>query len=298
MTPADPLPALSPYRLPAATRLGGVRLQVANLDRSLAWYEDMLGLRLKERAAASATLSAGDGTSPLVELQQNPRAAPVPPQGRLGLYHFAVLLPTRADLGRLLAHLRDRRARAGAADHLVSEALYLSDPDGLGVEVYADRPRATWRRNGDELAMASLPLDFDSLLDAAADTTWSGLPAGAVIGHVHLHVGDLGVAEAFFGSAIGMDVTMRRYPGALFLAAGGYHHHLGTNTWAGAHALKPAPDDARLLEWRIIVPGPEDVALLASHLTDSGHEVIATADGALVVDPWGTAIRIRSDGDS
>lgn len=283
------------FRLPPQTRLGGVRLQIADLKRSLAYYQSVLGMRLLSQTDSRASLGAQDSTTPLVELHERAGAVPSPRQARLGLYHYAILLPTRADLGRFIGHLRDIGARAGSSDHLVSEALYLTDPDGLGIEVYADRPRSEWRRNGDDLAMASNPLDFDSLLDAAGTTKWTGMPAGTVIGHVHLHVGDLTASEAFFGKALGLDVTVRGYPGALFLSAGDYHHHLGTNTWAGAHAPLPTDADARLLEWQVVVPAATDVEAAAANMEGAGALVRHTDNGWLVTDPWGTTLRVAAE---
>jgi len=281
------------YRLPDATRIGRVTLQVADLARSLAYYERVLGFRVLERSAGKAILGDQAGERPLIELRERAGATPVPRRGRLGLYHFAILLPDRAHLGRLLRHLAELGERAGMSDHLVSEALYLSDPDGLGIEVYADRPRASWRMNGNELAMATDPLDVDDLLQAAGTERWSGMPAGTVIGHVHLHVGDLDQAAAFYHDGLGLDKMVSSYPGALFLAAGGYHHHLGTNTWAaGAPAATDA--DARLLEWEVLVPSPEDASAALSSLATSGIAVERAADGGIARDPWGTPVRVRA----
>jgi catechol 2,3-dioxygenase len=291
-------PPRGAWRLPEATRLGAVRLQVAALDRSLAFYEGTLGLRVLTRDARQATLAArpdaaGDG-EPLVVLEERAGARPMAPRGRLGLYHFAILVPDRAALGRFVRHLAERGVRAGAGDHLVSEAFYLQDPDGLGIEVYADRPRDAWRRVGRELMMATDPVDVAALVRAAADAPWTGMPAGTVIGHVHLHVGDLAAAGAFYADAVGFDRMVWHYPGALFLGAGGYHHHLGTNTWAGAGARPPAEDDARLAEWTIVVPRAGDVDAVAASVAGAGFAVQRAPDGAAVTrDPWGTALRVR-----
>lgn len=282
------------YRLPAETRLGRVRLQVADLGRSVDFYEEVLGLRLLARNGADATLAALGDDTPLVELHELPGATPVPRRGRLGLYHFAVLLPDRAALGRFAGHLARLGVPAGMSDHLVSEAIYLSDPDGLGIEVYADRPRGTWRHEGRQLLMASEPLDVSSLVRAANGEPWTGAPTGTIIGHVHLYVGDLGGAEGFYHQALGFDKTVWSYPGALFLSAGGYHHHLGTNTWA-AHAPPAGEEDARLLEWEIVVPGADDVAGAARSLESHGHAVDRTSPGIVARDPWGTPVWLRSD---
>ncbi|HKE92090.1 MAG TPA: VOC family protein, partial [Gemmatimonadales bacterium] len=240
-----------------------------------------------------AILGDQAGERPLIELRERAGATPVPRRGRLGLYHFAILLPDRAHLGRLLRHLAELGERAGMSDHLVSEALYLSDPDGLGIEVYADRPRASWRMNGNELAMATDPLDVDDLLNAAGTERWSGMPAGTVIGHVHLYVGDLDQAATFYHDGLGLDKMVSSYPGALFLAAGGYHHHLGTNTWAaGAPAATDA--DARLLEWEVLVPSIEDASRAMTSLATAGVAVERAPDGGTARDPWGTPVRVRA----
>src|SRR5207249_8971083 len=218
-------------------------------------------------------------------------ARPAPHGGRLGLYHFAILLPDRASLGRFVRHLGEIGERAGAADHLVSESLYLRDPDNLGIEVYADRPRSTWRRIGRELMMATDPLDVAGLMRDAGADPWTGLPGGTVMGHVHLHVGDLAAASAFFSEGLGFDRTVWQYPGALFLSAGGYHHHLGTNTWA-AGAPSAGPEDARLVEWQVVVPTADAVQAVARSLTTVGATVTRDGEDVLATDPWGTTVRV------
>ncbi|MGZ8413137.1 MAG: VOC family protein [Gemmatirosa sp.] len=283
------------YRLPAATRLGAVRLQVADLARSLSFYERVLGLRIVERTDAGARLAAHGDDATLVELVERPGARPMTARGRLGLYHYAILLPDRSALGRFVAHLAESGVRAGAGDHLVSEAFYLQDPDGLGIEIYADRPRETWRRVDRELMMATDPVDVASLVEAAGDARWTGMPAGTVVGHVHLHVGDVARAGEFYADGIGFDRMVWQYPGALFLGAGGYHHHVGANTWAGSGARPPAADDARLLEWTIVLPGDGDVDAAADSLARGGHAVTRDGRDALATDPWGTAVRLRAD---
>ncbi len=173
----------------------------------------------------------------------------------------------------------------------MSEALYLSDPDGLGIEVYADRPRSQWRANGREIAMTTEPLDLRNLVHAAAGQPWTGMPAGTVIGHVHFHVGAIREAEAFYHSALGFDKTAWTYPGALFLSAGGYHHHVGTNIWA-AGSPAATPEDARLLEWELVLPSAADVDAAAASAAASGHRVQEDGADRLLTDPWGITVRI------
>jgi catechol 2,3-dioxygenase len=283
------------YRLPAPTRVGAVRLQVSDLERSLRYYEQVIGLRALSRDAARVVLGAHGDDTPLLELREHPGAAPVPVAGRLGLYHFAILLPERAALGRFLAHLGGIGERVGASHHLVSEALYLQDPDGLGIEVYSDLPRDSWSRRGRELEMDSRPLDLHDLARAAAGEPWRGMPPGTTIGHVHLHVGDLQRASRFYHGGLGLDRMVWSYPGALFLAAGGYHHHLGLNTWA-RDAPVAAEGDARLLEWELLVPGTEDVAAASRSLSAAGFGAVLEGDQATAVDPWGSRVRIRVQG--
>jgi catechol 2,3-dioxygenase len=280
------------YRLPSATHVGAVTLAVADLDRSIDYYREVIGLHLLTREGNRATLGAPD-ERPLVILEAHAGLRPAPRRGAFGLYHFALLLPDRAALGRFVGHLGRFGVQVGMADHLVSEALYLTDPDGLGIEVYADRPRTTWRTRGQELAMTSDPLDVRSLLMAGGQVPWDGVPSGTVMGHMHLHVGDLTQAEAFYHRALGMDKIVWSYPGALFLSAGGYHHHLGTNTWSPGPSARP--DEARLLEWTLQVPSSADVDAVEASVAAAGHATTRDESGRVrVADPWGTVIRAKA----
>lgn len=227
--------------LPADAHIGTVSLTVTGLERSVAFYRDTLGFQQVSREGPTAFLSANSDRV-LLELHER-RDAVARPRRSTGLFHFAILVPSRAALGRSLRRLADEQwPLSGVADHLVSEALYLNDPDGLGIEIYRDRPRETWRTANGELAMASDPLDVQSIAnEPGADAPWRGLEAGTVIGHVHLHVASLQEGEAFYCGQIGFEPVVRSYPGALFVSAGGYHHHLGMNTWVGVGA--PAPPE-------------------------------------------------------
>jgi len=234
--------------LPADAHIGQVSLTVRDLARSLLFYKDVLGFVERgdpsDGMTSTSVLLGPPGGRTLIELHQRADAVPKPRRSS-GLYHFAILVPSRAALGRSLRRLADKRwPLSGAADHLVSEALYLSDPDDLGIEIYRDRPRESWRIVDGEMAMATDPLDLQAIHDEpGAETPWQGLEAGTVMGHVHLHVPHLDTAETFYCGEIGFDPIVRRYPGALFVSAGGYHHHLGLNTWVGVGA-PPPPENA------------------------------------------------------
>jgi catechol 2,3-dioxygenase len=284
------------YRLPDEARVGRVRLQVSDLGASLLYYTRVLGFRVMAQQGSRAALGP-EGGPVLIELHERRGARAVPRRGLLGLYHFAILLPDRAALGRFVTHLGDVGVNAGSADHLVSEALYLSDPDGLGIEVYADRPRGQWKVHGREIAMTTEPLDLRALVRAGAGEPWTGMPAGTTIGHVHFHVGALDEAEAFYHSSLGFDKVVWSYPGALFFSAGGYHHHVGTNTWA-AGAPSAGADDARLLEWELCLPSAGDVDAAAASAARAGYAVGAAAADRVIRDPWGTTVRLTQRSDS
>src|SRR5262245_54210893 len=243
------------YRLPNETHVGSARLLVSDLERSLDYYQQVIGLRVMSRERSSASLAPHGGGAALIYLETRAGTKPPPRGGRFGLYHFALLVPDRASLGRFVSHLREIGAHVASADHAVSEALYLWDPDGLGIEVYADRPRDAWRLRAQEIFMTTERLNIQSLMSSAADGPWTGLPPGTTLGHMHLQVSDLERAEAFYHTALGFDKIVWSFPGALFLSAGGYHHHLGTNTWAPG-ADRALENEARLLVWDLVIPAP------------------------------------------
>jgi catechol 2,3-dioxygenase len=282
--------------LPPETHIGRVALQISDLERSIAFYRDGLGFTMVEEYVEGGTRVACLGTDAssacLLELHERHGARPVPSGGRLGLYHFAVLLPSQADLGRFVVHAANTGLQFAAADHLFSEALYLTDPDGLQVEVYRDRPRESWEYRDGEVVAETLRLNLDRVVAAAADTRWSGLPTGTSIGHVHLYVGDLNRARRFYVDGLGFAPSVTTFPGALFVAAGGYHHHVGLNTWATGAPVAGA-DDARLLWWELLVPDVTDVDAATARLASAGLEVTTDATGArTAADAWGIAVRL------
>jgi catechol 2,3-dioxygenase len=281
--------------LPAATRMGPVRLRVGDLDRLAAFYDRAIGLRLLERSPSEAILGTGDGRV-LVELEGDP-SAPARPSRSTGLFHQAILVPSRADLAVALRRVTEAGwSFSGASDHLVSEALYLDDPEGNGIEIYRDRPREEWRREeGGELAMGTYALDVTGVLGAASEATHDeGMPDGTVMGHVHLQVRDVPEAEGFYASGLGFDVTVRGYPGALFVSAGGYHHHLGLNTWGTRDAPPPPPGARGLARYRIELPSGADLSALADRLDDEGVAVERRDGGIEVVDPSGNRALVEA----
>lgn len=279
------------FRLPPDIRLGRVQLQVADLERSLAFYRDRIGYAVLAHEAGRAELGGHGGDRVLLELVEKPGVRPGPRRGLLGLYHFALLLPSRGDLGRFMRAQLDRGTPFGAADHAFSEALYLVDPDGITVEVYADRPRSSWEVRDEQYVAVSEALDGEAVLAAGEGGAWQGVPAGAVMGHVHLYVGDLDAAPRFYHDGLGFDRIIWSYPGALFVSAGGYHHHVGLNTWA-AGAPVATTDDARMLEWELVVDATSHEALAAS-LAEAGFSSDVVSSGDIVADdPWGIRVRI------
>lgn len=284
----------SPTRLDPRTRMGPVTLVVTDLARSLDFYGRILGMDILR--AADGVTWLGFGRRALVGLVEAPGARRA--RGTTGLFHFALLVPGRAELGHALRRLFEEKVRLeGAADHLVSEALYLPDPDGHGIEIYRDRPREQWTRLGGEIRMSTDPLDLESLLaeDAAAPPTVEappGLSSGTVMGHVHLRVADIAAAEAFYRERIGFDLTLRFGPAASFVSAGGYHHHLGMNTWAGVGAPPPPEDALRLRDYVIELADPPELARVRARLTAAGDAVEETAAGLTTRDPSGNVARL------
>jgi catechol 2,3-dioxygenase len=275
----------------AETQIGAVRLNVSDLDGARAFYERVLGLHSRELDDGVVGVGA-TGRDVLVELHGNPRA-PALNRRATGLYHLAILVPDRYQLALSLARLAQARwPLDGASNHLVSEALYLSDPDGNGIEIYRDRPREQWRHRDGVLEMATLALDLEDVIGELGDATQvpERIDPRTRIGHVHLQVAELDSCERFYSGVLGLDVTVRGYSGALFLAAGGYHHHIGLNTWHSAGASPPAPGAIGLRSFDVLLPEDRDRAALLERARAAGIEVEQSSAGPLLRDPSGNGV--------
>lgn len=270
------------------TFVGEVSINVLDLKNAITFYQDIIGLQVLKKTERQAVLTT-DGKTPLLTLEQPSDV--IPKEGRTtGLYHFALLLPTRADLSIFLRHLLQTKYPFGAADHEVSEALYITDPDGNGIEVYSDRPSTDWRWADGEVAMGTDPLDGNDLLEESSGE-WSALPAGTLMGHIHLHVSDLRKSEEFYMQGLGFTVV-NRYGGALFTSTGGYHHHIGLNTWNGVGA--PAPKENSVgLNWYTLVFADEDARnKVREQLKGIGAVVTEKEEFFSVTDPSGNEIHL------
>jgi catechol 2,3-dioxygenase len=278
-------------RLPAETRIGTVSLNVADLAGMAGFYAHLIGLDEIERSQERARLGSGETT--LVELVAAPDAPPRPPRST-GLFHLAILVPDRAWLAGALRRLASSRwPLSGASDHLVSEALYLRDPEGNGIEIYRDRPKAEWPHANGNLRMDTLPLDLDELVKEPPPDDPARAGPGTIMGHVHLNVADIPAAEAFYAGALGLDVTVRGFPGALFLSAGGYHHHVGVNTWSTAGGPPPPEGALGLRHFELLVPDLSSVEDAAERARGAGVAPAPDGDGFVAKDPSGSRVAVR-----
>jgi catechol 2,3-dioxygenase len=273
------------------TFTGPIHVLVTDLNRSLTFYQEIIGLQLLKRTDNTIMLTV-DGKTPLLIVEQ-PQGV-VPKQKRTtGLYHFALLLPSRTDLSVALRHLLETGyPLQGASDHLVSEAIYLADPDGNGIEIYADRSPETWKWENGSVSMSTDPINAENLLAEGEDKSWNGLPHGTVMGHVHLHVSDLQRAEEFYCKGLGFDIVNRYGSQALFLSKGGYHHHIGLNTWNGIGAPAPARNSAGLKWFSLVFPSEEERKKVIQQLQQI-HASVTEENGAFFTkDPSGNCIQL------
>ena len=274
-------------------RMGAIGLIARDLPLLTDYYRDLLGLTVQERTERKVRL--GTGAVTLIEIEHRPEAKP-DDTATAGLYHTAFLMPTRADHARWILHiLRNRIPISGASDHGVSEAFYLDDPEGNGVEVYNDRPRERWQREGDLIVMQTKQLDVEAILrevDPAA-AAYTGAPEGLRIGHVHLRVGDVMEAEQFYRGAVGLDLTRRR-GGATFMSSGGYHHHVGANVWHSEGAGARDPNRAGLAWFAVEAADAATLSTTADRLKAAKAPIEPTAEGFESADPWGTRVRFAA----
>lgn len=292
MTP--PLPSAPPTEAShAPVHIGAVGLVVRDLERLTAYYRDALGLNVQERTEQAAALGVNGIT--LLVLSHRPDALPDDPR-EAGLYHTAFLMPTRADLARWIVHAsRTGVPITGASDHDVSEAIYLDDPEGNGIEVYSDRPRRMWRRDGTTIFQRTDPLDIDAILGELDPTTatYPGAPTGLRIGHIHLRVGNIASAEAFYCGVLGLDVTRRR-TGATFISSGGYHHHVGANVWHSEGAGVRNSSRAGLDWFALNANDQPTLDDLQMRLGAAGEKIDLIPGGFCAADPSGIRIRFNT----
>ncbi|WP_150268714.1 VOC family protein [Paenibacillus tepidiphilus] len=272
--------------------LGTVQIRVSQLERSLEFYEQVVGLQLLRREGHEAELTA-DGKTALLILREIPDAQTLRKNSASGLYHFAILVPDRPSLGLVLRNLIESGIDIGQGDHAVSEALYIQDPDNNGIELYRDRPRDTWQHDEQgNLIMNTDPVDVEGLLAASEGLEWNGLPAGTVIGHVHFHVGDLEEAAKFYVKVLGFQPTTRYGNSALFISAGGYHHHMGLNVWAGHGAPAASPNAPGIDYYTLVVPDRAELEAVVGRVRSAGYRVEASGDETILYDPWNIGTRI------
>lgn len=265
-----------------------VELKVTDLEQSLKFYKEVIGFKVLDRQASKIWLTA-DGKTALLSIEQPENVVPKEPK-TTGLYHFALLLPRREDLGAVLRFFAENGIRIGAGDHLVSEALYLNDPDGNGIEIYSDRPETEWKWEKGAVAMDTLGIDAQAILAAGANTEWNGLPEGTVMGHIHLQVVDIEAAKEFY-ELLGFEVVTP-YPGALFMSTGKYHHHIGLNTWAGAGAHPASESMTGLEAFNIVYPSIEERETAVKNLREQNISVLEENEIFYTKDPSENKIKM------
>jgi catechol 2,3-dioxygenase len=271
------------------TMIGAVSLTISSLDRSLPFYQDTLGFQLHRYDGDTAYL--GTGGPDLLALTQQPGAQNA--SGTTGLYHFAILVPSRLALALALRHLGETGTPLqDAYNHWCSEAIYLADPDGNGIEICSDSPRSEWLFDGTQLRIASVPLDLEGVLSelSGRNEMWSGLPPETLIGHMHLKVANLAEAEAFYVDLLGFDIMARYGTGALFISAGGYSHHLALNTWESVDAPPPPQGSTGLRHFEVCLPNIAALSRVTQRLRAAGINTVETATGLLVRDPSANAV--------
>lgn len=275
-----------------STELGQVSLRISNLARSARFYTEVVGLKMLRQQGRVAELTA-DGKNTLLVLEEVEGLVQQPERTAAGLYHFAILVPDRESLGLVIRNLVAHNIPVGQGDHLVSEALYISDPDNNGIEIYVDRPRDTWKRDAQgEIMMTTDPVDVEGLLAVSEGKEWNGLPEGTVIGHVHFHVSNLQEAKRFYCDILGFELTAHYGSAALFISAGGYHHHIGLNVWAGVGVPNTPWNAAGMNYFSIVLPNDEELEVVSGRIREAGL-ALEERDGAFYVkDPSDIEVRL------
>ena len=275
-----------------STELGQVSLRIRDLAESVRFYTEVVGLKVLRQQGRTAELTA-DGNTSLLVLEEVEGLIRQRERSAAGLYHFAILVPDRPSLGLVVRNLAAFNVPVGQGDHLVSEALYISDPDNNGIEIYADRPRDTWKRDASgEIMMTTDPVDVEDLLAVSEGLEWNGLPAGTVIGHVHFHVSDLQAAKRFYCDIIGFELTAHYGSAALFISAGGYHHHIGLNVWAGVGVPNTPRNAAGMNYFTVVLPDKEELAAVSDRVRSAGLTVQERDGASYVLDPSDIEVRL------
>ncbi len=277
------------FRAPT-TFVGHVELKVQDLTRSIKFYENIIGFKKLEENDRRVVFTE-DGKTPLLSIIQPEDVIPKENR-RSGLFHFAILLPNRMELAKVLKHLHQHHVQIGASDHLVSEALYLNDPDGNGIEIYSDRDSSEWEWDNSHVNMTVDPLNFEDLLAEVGDGKWSGLPSDTVMGHIHLHVSDLHKSEEFYDKALGFQVVNRFGNQALFMSTGNYHHHIGLNTWAGVGVSAPSKNSVGMKFFTLVYPSEDARDQVAQQVENLGYEINQEGLNVYTKDPSGNKIQL------
>ncbi|MEK4041641.1 VOC family protein [Paenibacillus sp. FSL L8-0493] len=274
------------------TQIGLVQIRVSNLERSLTFYQNVVGLSVLRQTGRKVEMTA-DGQNVLLILREIENARVIRPNSVAGLYHFAILVPDRPSLGLVVRNLISSGIEVGQGDHLVSEALYIQDPDNNGIEIYRDRPKSEWKYDAEgHVMMSTDPVDVDGLLAASEGLSWNGLPAGTVIGHVHFHVGNLNKAKAFYVDLLGFELTANYGSAAMFISAGGYHHHIGLNVWAGQGAPAAPADTVGIDYFTLILANEEERNAVVERVRQAGYAVTEENGNPTFQDPWNIGIRL------
>ncbi|WP_078547704.1 VOC family protein [Litchfieldia alkalitelluris] len=271
-----------------------VAIKVENIEKSLKFYQEMIGFQVLEQSSHQVILTVKNSNTPILTIEQPETVVPKE-QRRTGLYHFAILLPDRVSLAMVLRHLLENRyPLQGASDHLVSEALYLADPDGNGIEIYVDRPSTSWEWSGEDVVMDTIRLDAENLLSLSQETKWSGLSEGTIMGHIHLHVSELQNSKEFYTKGLGFNVVNQIYgDSALFLSTGGYHHHIGINIWNGKGAPPASENSVGLSSFTVQLPNVVVRSEIVQRVKQLGYNVTNEGTSFMVTDPSGNNIKLE-----